>query len=419
MYIHEYQAKQILKEHGIPVPPGWVAASVDEAVEVASSLDATRWAIKAQVYSGGRGAGHFRGQDPSQGGVRIVVSFDEVKRAASEMLGQVLITDQTGSVGRRVERIYIEKGCDVQREIYLAMLIDRSAAQLLLVFSSRGGQQIEKTAAEDPAAIVKFPIDVFDGPDRDAIGARLATYDLPEPQFGQILDIIDSMFRLFTSLDCSLIEINPLAITRQGEVLALDAVVTFDDNALFRRPDIRSLRDESQTPEGQLRASVHGINYVKLDGDIGYMANGAGLALATLDAIKYAGGNPANFLDVPPVVEQAVVRDAFKLLTSDPDVKSILINIFGGGIMRCDTVADAILTALVEEPLRVPLVVRLTGVNAEVGLRRLKDSGHDIRFADSLTEVANLAVEAANERKLDHRKTWWSRSKSLFGGDRS
>ena len=418
MYIHEYQAKQILKEHGIPVPPGWVAASVDEAVEVANSLDATRWAIKAQVYSGGRGAGHFRGQDPSQGGVRIVVTLDEVKKNAGEMLGQVLITDQTGSVGRKVERIYVERGCDVKRELYVALLIDRASSRLLLVLSDKGGQNIEQTAATDPGSIRRIPIDLLQGPDTDAIGAELAAFKLDAAQSEQILNVVASMYRLFTSLDCSLIEINPLAITRQGEVLALDAVMTFDDNALFRRPDIRSLRDESQTPEGQLRASVHGINYVKLDGDVGYMANGAGLALATLDAIKYAGGNPANFLDVPPVVEQAVVRDAFKLLTSDPDVKSILVNIFGGGIMRCDTVADAILTALVEEPLRVPLVVRLKGVNAEVGLRRLKDSSHDIRFADSLTEVANLAVDAAQSRKLDHRKTWWSRSKSLFGGDR-
>ncbi len=418
MYIHEYQAKQILKEHGIPVPAGRVAASVDEALEVARSLDADRWAIKAQVYSGGRGAGHFRGQDPSQGGVRIVVTLDEVKKNAGEMLGQVLITDQTGSVGRKVERIYVERGCDVKREIYVALLIDRASSQLLLVLSDKGGQNIEQTAATDPGSIRRIPIDLLQGPDTDAIGAELAAFRLDAAQSGKILDVVASMYRLFTTLDCSLIEINPLAITRQGEVLALDAVVTFDDNALFRHPDIRGLRDESQLPEGQLRAYVHGINYVKLDGDVGYMANGAGLALATLDAIKYAGGNPANFLDVPPVVEQAVVRDAFKLLTSDPDVKSILVNIFGGGIMRCDTVADAILTALVEEPLRVPLVVRLKGVNAEVGLRRLKDSSHDIRFADSLTEVANLAVEAAQSRKLDHRKTWWSRSKSLFGGDR-
>ena len=418
MYIHEYQAKQILKEHGIPVPAGRVAASVDEALEVARSLDADRWAIKAQVYSGGRGAGHFRGQDPSQGGVRIVVTLDEVKKNAGEMLGQVLITDQTGSVGRKVERIYVERGCDVKRELYVALLIDRASSQLLLVLSDKGGQNIEQTAATDPGSIRRIPIDLLQGPDTDAIGAELAAFKLDAAQSEQILNVVASMYRLFTSLDCSLIEINPLAITRQGEVLALDAVVTFDDNALFRHPDIRGLRDESQLPEGQLRAYVHGINYVKLDGDIGYLANGAGLALATLDAIKYAGGNPANFLDVPPVVEQAVVRDAFKLLTSDPDVKSILVNIFGGGIMRCDTVADAILTALVEEPLRVPLVVRLKGVNAEVGLRRLKDSSHDIRFADSLTEVANLAVAAATDRKLDHRKSWWSRSKSLFGGDR-
>jgi len=350
--------------------------------------------------------------------VRIVVSAEEVQRAAKEMLGQVLITDQTGSVGRKVERIYIESGCDVKRELYLAMLVDRSAAELLLVISAKGGQNIEKTAAEDPDAIIRLPVDLQQGPDREAIAARLSGIDLPADQVDKILDIVDALYRTFTSLDCSLIEINPLAITRQGDVLALDAIMTFDDNALFRHPDIRDLRDPEQMPAGQLRASVHGINYVKLDGDIGYMANGAGLALATLDAIKYAGGNPASFLDVPPVVEQAVVRDAFKLLTSDPDVKSILINIFGGGIMRCDTVADAILTALVDEPLRVPLVVRLTGVNAEVGTRRLKDSGHNIRFATSLTDVANIAVSAVHERRSDPRKSWWDRAASLFGSNK-
>lgn len=417
MYIHEYQAKQILKEHGVPVPEGWVAASVDEAIDVARSLDATRWAIKAQVYSGGRGAGHFRGQDPSQGGVRIVVSFDEVKRNAEEMLGQVLITDQTGSAGRKVERLYIEKGCDVKRELYLAMLVDRASSQLLLVVSAQGGQNIEQVAEQDAQAIIRVPVDLTNGPDADELRSAITTFELPGEQVDQFIAIVQSMFRLFVSLDCSLIEINPLAITRQGELLALDAVVSFDDNALFRHPDISSLRDDSQLPPGMLRASVHGINYVKLDGDIAYMANGAGLGLATLDAIKYAGGSPANFLDVPPVVEQSIVRDAFKLLTSDPDVKSILVNIFGGGIMRCDTVADAILTALHEEPLKVPLVVRLTGVNAEVGLRRLKDSGHNIKFADSLTEVANLAVAAAQEKRRDRQKSWWARANSLFGGD--
>jgi succinyl-CoA synthetase beta subunit len=417
MYIHEYQAKQILREHGIPVPQGAVAATVDEALKVARDIGGERWAIKAQVYSGGRGAGRFRGQDSSQGGVRIVVTMDEIRRNCEEMLGKVLITDQTGSTGRRVERLYIERGCDVKRELYLAMLVDRASSQLLLVASAKGGQDIEKVAAEDPQAILRIPIDLFEGPSRGEVGKTIAAFKLPDEQADRILDIVDAMFRLFTSLDCSLIEINPLAITRQGEVLALDAVMTFDNNALFRHPDIRDLRDEKQMPPGMLRAYVHGINYVKLDGDIGYMANGAGLALATLDAIKYAGGEPACFLDVPPTVQQSIVRDAFKLLTSDPDVKSILVNIFGGGIMRCDTVADAILTALVDEPLRVPLVVRLMGVNAEVATRRLKDSGHGIRFASNLTEVANMAVEAARDNRYVDRKSWWKRAQSLFGED--
>jgi len=418
MYIHEYQAKQILRDNGIPSPPGIVATTAEEARRAASELGGESWAVKAQVYSGGRGAGRFRGQDSAQGGVVIVNSLDEVKRSSEAMLGQTLITDQTGSVGRKVERVYIETGCDIERELYLAMLIDRANSQLLLVASAKGGQNIEKVAAEDPDAILRVPIDLLGGPSRDDIGNTLAAFDLPVDQAGQVLDVVEAMFRLFTSLDCSLIEINPLAITRNGEVLALDSVMTFDNNALFRHPDIRDLRDEKQLPPGMLRAYVHGINYVKLDGDIGYMANGAGLALATLDAIVYAGGKPANFLDVPPVVQQSIVRDAFKLLTSDPDVKVILVNIFGGGIMRCDTVADAILTALVDEPLRVPLVVRLMGVDAELGISRLKNSGHGILFARSLTEVANLAVDAAQKGRDDGRKSWWERANSLFGGGR-
>jgi succinyl-CoA synthetase beta subunit len=416
MYIHEYQAKQILRDNGIPSPPGIVATSVDEALQAARDLGGESWAVKAQVYSGGRGAGRFRGQDASEGGVRIVDSLDGVRRSSEDMLGQTLITDQTGSVGRKVERLYIETGCDIERELYFAMLVDRSSSQLLLVVSAQGGQNIEKVAADDPEAILRVPIDLLEGPSHDAVGEAIAGFELPGDQASQVLDVVDAMFRLFISLDCSLIEINPLAITRQGEVLALDSVMTFDNNALFRHPEIRDLRDEKQLPPGMLRAYVHGINYVKLDGDIGYMANGAGLALATLDAIKYAGGNPANFLDVPPVVQQSIVRDAFKLLTSDPDVKAILVNIFGGGIMRCDTVADAILTALVDEPLRVPLVVRLMGVDAELGLARLKNSGHGILLANSLTEVANLAVDAAQKGRMDGRKSWWERANSLFGG---
>ena len=416
MYIHEYQAKQILRENGIPSPAGIVATSVDEAVQAARDLGGKSWAVKAQVYSGGRGAGRFRGQDSSMGGVRIVDSLDEVKSSSADMLGQTLITDQTGSVGRKVERLYIETGCDIEREFYFAMLVDRANSRLLLVTSAEGGQNIEQVAAEKPEAILRVPIDLLEGPSRDVVGEAIAGFDLPDAQAGVVLDVVEAMFRLFVSLDCSLIEINPLAITRQGEVLALDSVMTFDNNALFRHPEIRDLRDEKQLPAGILRAYVHGINYVKLDGNIGYMANGAGLALATLDAIKYAGGDPANFLDVPPVVQQSIVRDAFKLLTSDPDVKAILVNIFGGGIMRCDTVADAILTALVDEPLRVPLVVRLMGVDAELGLARLKNSGHGILFANSLTEVATLAVDAAQKGRMDGRKSWWERANSLFGG---
>lgn len=418
MFIHEYQAKRLLKEHGIPAPPGDVATTVDEALDVARRLDCERWAIKAQVYAGGRGAGYFRGQDPAKGGVRIVATLDELRRDAHEMLGRVLVTDQTGAGGREVERVYIESGCDVARELYLAMLIDPGSGQITLVASARGGRDIESVASDSPDAIARLPIDILKGPPPQRVRELARGLSLDEAQTDAVCDIIASMFRMFTSLDLSLIEINPLAVTARGEVLALDTVLSFDDNALFRHPEIRALRDERELPVGQLQASVHGFNYVKLEGDISCMASGAGLALATLDAIKHAGGEPANFLDVPPVVHSSVVKDAFRLLLSDAGVKAVLVNVFGGGIMRCDTIADGLLMALHEEPTDVPLVVRLAGVNAELGVARLKGANQRIRFAGDLTEATDIAVESARESALAHRKSWWRRASALIVSQR-
>ncbi len=417
MYIHEYQAKQLLKEHGIPVPAGGVATSVDEALDVARSISANRWAIKAQVFAGGRGAGHFAGDRSSGSGVRIVVTLDELQRNTYEMLGRVLITPQTGEAGREVERVYIERGCDVKKELYLAMLVDRSTSMVTLVASAEGGQDIEAVAARSPGAIIRHPIDILEGLQPDDARAVAGRLGLEQKHADEVEEILLGMYRMFVSLDLSLIEINPLAITRQGEVLALDAVLSFDDNALFRHPDIKALRDERELRVGELKASYHGFNYVKLDGNIGCMASGAGLAMATLDAVKYAGGEPANFLDIPPVVQASVVQDAFRLIASDPGVAAILVNVFGGGIMRCDTIADGLLTALHREGARVPVVIRLAGVNAELGVRRLKDSQHRIIFADSLTEAAASVVAAARRTHDDQRKSWWQKAHGLISGN--
>jgi succinyl-CoA synthetase beta subunit len=414
MKIHEFQAKQLLEKHGIPIPRGGIASTPDEAVGVAQGLGKTELVIKAQVHAGGRRAGHFEDDTAGEGGVRLMTSVDAVRLNASQMLGHVLVTKQTGPVGREVRRVYIEEACEVQREIYLGMLVHRRTGRVTLMASNEGGSNIESAAASSPESVFDVTIDPLEGLQQENAKEITSFLNLDGEQADAVEQTMRTMYDMFHKLDASLIEINPLAITSNGGVLALDATLRFDDNALFRHEDIQALNDEVAQQLGELKAAHHGLNYIKLDGDIGCMASGAGLAMATLDVIKLYGGAPANFLDVPPVSEVERVKNAFKLVLSDPGVKAIVVNVFGGGIMRCDSIADGIVLALREMPLEVPLVVRLAGVNADLGLRRLKDSGLAITFATDMGDAAEKAVKAAKETKMALRRGWWHRVHGLW-----
>ena len=414
MKIHEFQAKQLLEKHGIRVPKGGVAATPDEAVSVAEGLSENQWVIKAQIHAGGRRAGHFEDAPEDKGGVRFVKSIDAVRLNAGQMLGHVLITKQTGPVGSEVKRVFIEEVCEVQREMYLGMIVNRRTGRVTLMVSNEGGINIESAAAKSPEAVLNVTIDPLEGLQQENVSQITSFLKLAGQQADAVEQTTQTMYDMFVSLDASLIEINPLAISSQGEVMALDASLRFDDNALFRHADIQALNDEVEQQMGELKVAHHGLNYIKLDGDIGCMASGAGLTMATLDVIKSYGGEPANFLDVPPVSEVDRVKNAFKLVLSDPGVKAIVVNVFGGGIMRCDSIADGIVLALREMPLEVPLVVRLAGVNADLGLRRLKDSGLAIELATDMGDAAEKAVKAAKETKMTLRRGWWHRVHGLW-----
>ena len=323
------------------------------------------------------------------------------------MLGHVLVTPQTGPSGREVKFIYVEEYSDnIQRELYLAMLVERRTGQLTLLASATGGENVESVGLE---SILDQPIDLNDGVAIQEIKKVSAQLGLDDEQTEQLHSIAQAMFNLFTQRDASLIEINPLAVDAKGKLVALDATLTLDDNALFRHPEVEQLRDQNEFLVGELEAVQHGLNYVKLNGNVGCLASGAGLSLATLDAIKLIGGEPANFLDVPPVAQVDRVRQALRLVISDPDVESILINVFGGGIMRCDTIADALIMVNREAPIRVPLIVRLAGTNADFALRRLRDTGLPIIFAENLADAAERAVSAAKRKEQAVRRSWWER----------
>ncbi len=410
MKIHEFQAKQLFRDHGIPVPRGVPAASTEEVRRVASELGAQAFVVKAQIHAGGRAMGRFEGALLGDGGVRSAATVDAAVREAGEMLGHVLHTAQTGPGGQIVRHVYIEEKSKVKREMYLAILVDRGSGRVTLVASGEGGVGIEEVAERSPGSIEKRVVDPAEGlSERDA-GELAAALDLEGRQADQAVKIMLAAYALFVELDATLLEINPLAVTADGDLLALDAALNLDDNALFRHEDIRALRDDDEFSLGELKAAQHGVNYVKLDGSIGCLASGAGFALATLDAIKLSGGEPANFLDVPPDSKVDRVRDAFELVLSDPGLKCMLVNVFGGGIMRCDAVADAILISTREKPLQVPLVVRLAGTNSELALRRLKDSGPPMIFAGDLAEAAEKAVSASHESKIHERRHWWQRT---------
>ncbi len=396
MNIHEYQAKQLLAKFGVTVPRGGVAYTPPEAEAVAADLGGPVWVVKSQIHAGGRGAGHFADNPDGKGGVRVVKSLDEVKDSVGEMLGHVLVTKQTGPAGKEVKRVYIEEGCDIARELYLSMLIDRSTSRVTLMASTEGGMEIEEVAEATPEKILKVSVDPATG--MLPFHARQLAFGLglEGKQVGTATKFMLALYDAFIKLDASMMEINPLVVTGDGNIIALDAKMNFDDNALFRHKDIEELRDEDEEDPAELEAARHELNYIKLDGNIGCMVNGAGLAMSTMDIIKLYGGDPANFLDVGGGATKERVTTAFKLILSDPNVEGILVNIFGG-IMRCDVIAEGVVAAAREVSLNVPLVVRLEGTNVELGKKILSESGLAIVSADDLADAAEKIVQAVKE----------------------
>ncbi len=396
MNIHEYQAKSLLKKSGVAVPEGGVAYTPEEAVNVARELAGDLWVVKSQIHAGGRGAGRFKNDPEGAGGVRLARSIEDVHDHAAAMLGNVLVTKQTGPAGKEVKRIYIEDGCDIARELYLSVLIDRVSSQITVMASTEGGMDIEEVAEKTPEKIIKVSIDPALG--MEAFYARKIAFGLglEGKQVASAVKFLAGIYKVFTDLDASLVEINPLVVTGGGEVLALDAKMNFDDNALYRHHDVADMRDVDEEDPTELEASKYELNYIKLDGNIGCMVNGAGLAMSTMDIIKLYGSEPANFLDVGGGATKERVTVAFKIILSDPNVEGILVNIFGG-IMRCDVIAEGVVAAAREVSLQVPLVVRLEGTNVDLGKKILGESGLAIIAADNLADAAEKIVTAVKE----------------------
>ena len=382
MNVHEYQGKEILKQYGVDVPRGQVAFTPEEAVEAAKALGGDLWVVKAQIHAGGRG---------KAGGVKLARSLDEVRAHAEELLGKVLVTHQTGPEGKEVKRLLIEEGCKIEKEYYVGMVIDRSTGRVTLMASEEGGTEIEEVAARTPEKIIKESID-------PAVGllpfqARRVAFkiNIPKDRVNKAVQFMMGLYRTFVEKDCSLAEINPLVTTEDGRVMALDAKLNFDSNALYRHPDIRELRDLDEEDPREVEASKYDLSYIALDGNIGCMVNGAGLAMATMDIIKHYGGEPANFLDVGGGASAEKVREAFKIILSDEKVKGILVNIFSG-IMKCDVIATGVVEAAKQVGLDRPLVVRLEGTNVELGKKILEESGLKIIAADSMADAAQKIV---------------------------
>jgi succinyl-CoA synthetase beta subunit len=392
--IHEYQAKSVLARFGVPVPRGEVAFSAAEAGEVARRLGGNIVVVKAQIHAGGRGKG---------GGVKLAKSPDEAEQLAKQMIGMTLVTHQTGPEGRKVGRVLIEEGLQIDRELYLSIVIDRAAAAPVVIASAAGGMDIEEVAASHPEKILREYIDR---------GTGIIPFQARKLAFGMGLDggpaqklvkVLDSIYRAFIDTDASMIEINPLILTKSGDLLALDAKVTFDDNALYRHQDLRDLRDLTEEDPLEVEASKFSLNYIRLDGNIGCMVNGAGLAMATMDIIKLAGGEPANFLDVGGGANAEQIKNAFRILMADKNVKAVLINIFGG-ILRCDILAQGVIAAVTELSVPVPIVIRMEGTNVEEGKRLLKESGLNFATADSMGEAADKVVALAQTSAGDMPK---------------
>ena len=398
MNIHEYQAKNLLRTFGAPVPKGLVASSPGQARQAAGELGGPVWVVKSQIHAGGRGAGRFRDDPDGKGGVRVVSSLDEVEANARAMLGHVLVTRQTGPQGREVRRLYIEEGCDIRRELYLSLLVDRGLGRVTVIASTEGGMNIEDVAAKTPDRIINVAIDPLTGlrgyhVQRIATGLRLNGRLALEAG-----SLLRQLYTAFVNVDAALIEINPLVVTGDDRLVVLDAKMSFDDSALFRHKELAELRDEEEEDPAEIEASQHNLNYVKLDGNIGCMVNGAGLAMATMDIIKLHGASPANFLDVGGGATKERVAAAFKIILKDKNVEGILVNIFGG-IMRCDVIAEGVVAAARDMALHVPLVVRLEGTNVEKGKEILEKSGLPIQSAEDLRDAAEKIVRAVKEEK--------------------
>ncbi|TGD43500.1 ADP-forming succinate--CoA ligase subunit beta [Pseudotabrizicola sediminis] len=394
MNIHEYQAKSLLRAYGVPVSDGRIVLRAEEAKTAASEMDGPLWVVKAQIHAGGRGKGSFKEAEAGEkGGVRLARSVEEAAEFARQMLGRTLVTVQTGEEGKQVNRIYIEDGSDIERELYLALLIDRQSSRISIVCSTEGGMSIEDVAHDTPEKILSFTVDPAAGYS-DYHGRRVAfALGLTGNQIKQCGQIVKNLYRLFVDKDMDMLEINPLVVMKDGNMKLLDAKMAFDGNAMYRHPDIAALRDESEEDPKELAASKFDLNYIALDGEIGCMVNGAGLAMATMDIIKLYGAEPANFLDVGGGATKEKVTEAFKIITSDPNVKGILVNIFGG-IMRCDIIAEGVIAAVKEVGLKVPLVVRLEGTNVELGKDIIRNSGLNVIAADDLKDGAQKIVKA-------------------------
>ncbi len=383
MNIHEYQAKAILRSFGVPTPRGVLATSAAAAVAAAEELGGSVWVVKAQIHAGGRG---------KAGGVRLCKTLDEVEAAAAELLGSTLVTKQTGKAGKQVHKVYVEEGLDIAIEFYLSLLVDREAEAVAFVVSSAGGMDIEEVAASTPGKILSCPIPLERGLSSEDTEAMADMLGLKGKVATMFDDLAVALYRVFVECDCSLLELNPLVLT--GDVLlALDAKIAVDDNALYRQPEAAAMRDEDEEDPRETEASQFGLNYIALDGQIGCMVNGAGLAMATMDIIQLKGAKPANFLDVGGGVTVEAVTEAFRLLFSDAHVKAVLVNIFGG-IVRCDIIANGLIEAIKTHPMRVPVVMRLVGTNEEEGRRIVRDAGLDVHWAADLDQAAEMAVGA-------------------------
>ncbi|MGV6805166.1 MAG: ADP-forming succinate--CoA ligase subunit beta [Ruegeria sp.] len=394
MNIHEYQAKALLRSYGAPVSEGRAVLRAEEAKTAAGELDGPLWVVKAQIHAGGRGKGHFKEADAGEkGGVRLTKSVEEAAEEAKKMLGRTLVTHQTGPAGKQVNRIYIEAGSGIERELYLALLVDRQTSRISFVCSTEGGMDIEEVAASTPEKILSFSVDPATGY-QPYHGRRIAfSLGLEGAQVKQCVRLMGILYKAFVEKDMEMLEINPLIVAEGGDLKVLDAKLGFDGNAVYRHPDIAELRDTTEEDPKELEASKYDLNYIALDGEIGCMVNGAGLAMATMDIIKLYGAEPANFLDVGGGATKEKVTEAFKIITSDPQVKGILVNIFGG-IMRCDVIAEGVVAAVKEVGLQVPLVVRLEGTNVEKGKEIINTSGLDVIAADNLKDGAEKIVKA-------------------------